>query len=49
MNDMEIKSIFSLICCFYALFLVSCQEVADSKDVLLFTGTESSPRISFYD
>lgn len=44
---MEIKSIFSLICCFYALFLVSCQEVADSKDVLLFTGTESSPRITF--
>lgn len=27
--------------------LTSCQEVIDSKDVLLFTGTEDSPRITF--
>lgn len=29
------------------MLLVSCQEVADFKDVIYFTGTEDSPRITF--
>lgn len=40
------KSIFSLIGC-SALFLASCQEAAKSRDVILFTGTETSPKITF--
>lgn len=39
--------------CMYALFymiialMVGCQEAAESKDVILFTGTETSPRVTF--
>lgn len=39
--------------CVYALIymaaalMAGCQEAAESKDVILFTGTESSPRVTF--
>lgn len=45
-NGMKIKKILSAFCC--SMFvLTSCQEAADSMDVLLFTGTENSPKVTF--
>ena len=41
------KNLLYTVLCFGLALLTSCQEAADSKDVILFTGTESSPRITF--
>lgn len=43
---MKIKSLFGILC-FWVVALTGCQEAADSKDVILFTGTETSPRVTF--
>lgn len=32
---------------FLAIGLMACQEAAESKDVILFTGTETSPKVTF--
>ena len=45
MNKMIISKIGQL--CIMLLLLVSCQEAVEHKDVILFTGTESSPVIRF--
>ena len=41
------KNVLYTVLYFGLALLTSCQEAADSKDVILFTGTESSPRITF--
>ena len=41
------KNVLYTVLCFGLALLTSCQEAADSKDVILFTGTESSPKITF--
>ncbi|WP_195629459.1 DUF1735 and LamG domain-containing protein [Bacteroides finegoldii] len=43
---MKIKYLFGILC-FWVVALTSCQEAASLKDVILFTGTESSPKITF--
>ena len=42
---MIMKKIFGLILAM--MLFASCQEVAEFKDVIYFTGTEESPRITF--
>lgn len=41
------KNVLYTVLCFGLALLTSCQEAADSKDVILFTGTESSPKVTF--
>lgn len=41
------KKILYMILSFGAILFTGCQEAAKSRDVILFTGTEQSPRITF--
>lgn len=41
------KKIFYTLCCLAAALFTGCKEAAESQDVIMFTGTESSPKITF--
>ena len=44
---MIMKKMLYMSLCFGMALIMGCKEAADSKDVILFTGTENSPKVTF--